>query len=75
MNLEKAIKDRDNFLKQRPHLQSMQDELDGLFANLSTKKRILILNLMIQSNFGKIAKLFNKPAPINHSMIIPKSAA
>lgn len=68
MNLEKAIKQRDAFLSERPHLQALQDELDGMFADLSTKKRILILSLMIESNFGKIAQLFNKP---NQSINMP----
>lgn len=44
MNLNDAIKKRDDFLKNNPHLQSRQDDLDLAMENLSSDDRLLYLS-------------------------------
>ena len=45
--LEEAIKARDEFLKEKPHLQEFQNGLDNVMKNKTPEQRLIVIsNLM-----------------------------
>ena len=65
--LEEALKAREKFLKEQPHLQSFQDEIDRILEKtVGFENRMSVLAFMIQIKLyelrDSIAKL--SPAPL-----------
>jgi hypothetical protein len=53
--LDKAIKDRDEFLERHPHQRKFQEEIDRILDNSgSAKNRMLVLAMLIE---GKLSEL------------------
>lgn len=46
--LEKLIKTKNDYLKQNPHLQDLQDQIDITMANLAPEDRLIYLSSMIK---------------------------
>ena len=67
--LEEALKARDQFLKEQPHLQPFQDEIDRVLEKtVGFENRMSVLALMIQIKLyelsDSIAKLRSAPLKV-----------
>ena len=53
--IETALKERDAFLKQHPHLKAFQNEIDALLDKSgNSKNRLAVLAMMIQSKLVEL---------------------
>lgn len=66
--LEKAISERDAYIKEHPHMQGFQDEIDSRLANETdaTKRCVIILKMLAErqtafiDNIGKFFEYESK---------------
>jgi len=54
--LEDAIKERDEFLKEHPELQGLQDEIDEVLSKTPEKMRLDTIGMMMTGKASKLGK-------------------
>ncbi len=65
--LEKALKARDQFLKEQPHLQAFQDEIDRILEKtVGFENRMSVLSFMMQK---KLYELRDSCASLHASLV------
>ena len=58
--LEKAIKARDEFLKEHPHLIPAQQEIDELLDKCRDEDRLSVITMLMMKNMLELQKETNK---------------
>jgi uncharacterized coiled-coil DUF342 family protein len=59
--IKEAVEKRDDFLKENPHMQPLQDEINKILAKSGNQhNRIAVLEDMIYSKIKHLAEVINK---------------
>lgn len=60
-NLKKALKDKEDFLKQYPHMLNYQAEIDEILSRCpDTNSKMQALTIMIASKLNALSKIYKK---------------
>lgn len=59
-DLQTLLKKREELLARKPHLQKLQDELDGMFEGLSSRERLDILFPMMSQKMASLSTILDK---------------
>lgn len=72
-DLQTLLRKREKLLNRRPHLRTLQNELDDMFVGLSSIERLNILFLMMSQNMTTLSSNIHDSDISNNSLNLPDS--